>query len=390
MILQRLEILNYKNIAETTLEFSPNVNCFIGHNGEGKTNLLDAIYFLSFTKSATNHIDSLNIRHGEDFLMLKGSYVESSPSTPLQITCGLKRGQAKQFRRNQKLYRRLSEHIGLIPLILVSPNDQELILGGSEERRRFMDQVISQYDHAYLESLSRCNKALQQRNTLLKKYADAQDILDFSTSSQSTPDPEILALYEEIMATEGEKIYAARKSFVEVFTPIFQQYYSRISGDKEVVGLHYISQCERGPLLETIQRGRERDKIVGYSLHGIHKDDLEMTLADYPIKREGSQGQNKTYLISLKLAEFQFLAKNNNSLLTPNSSLLTAKPILLLDDIFDKLDSTRVEQIINLVSDRQFGQIFITDTNRENIDRILEKTGHDYRLFTVHNGTCTC
>lgn len=354
-MLKRLEILNYKNIESTLLEFSPNVNCFIGQNGEGKTNLLDAIYFLSFTKSATNHIDSMNIRHGEDMMMLKGIYDDDE-----EVVCGLKRGQAKQIRRNKKLYKRISDHIGLFPLILISPNDQQLILGGSEERRRFMDQVISQYDHNYLHSLTRYNQALQQRNKLLK---------------QEEISNELLVIYEEIMAEEGEKIYAARQQFINDFTPLFQKYYSLISGDKEQISLEYISQCSRGPLLETIQNAREKDKIMGYSLHGIHKDDIEMSLGDYPIKREGSQGQNKTYLISLKLAQFNFLRSTTGKV-----------PILLLDDIFDKLDAERMKQIIKLVSGRQFGQIFITDTNRENIDRILEKTGKDYLLYNVKGG----
>ena len=354
-MLKKLEILNYKNIESAVLEFSPNVNCFIGCNGEGKTNLLDAIYFLSFTKSATNHIDSMNIRHGEDMMMLKGEYDDDN-----QVVCGLKRGQSKQIKYNQKLYKRISDHIGLLPLILISPNDQQLIRGNSEERRRFMDQVIAQYDRSYLHSLTRCNQALAQRNKLLKLENTSDDLL---------------IIYEEIMAEEGERIYAARRKFINDITPLFQKYYNLISENREKITLDYISQCARGPLLQTIQVGRDKDKIIGYSLHGVHKDDIEMTLGGYPIKKEGSQGQNKTYLVSLKLAQFNFL-----------HSVTGRTPILLLDDIFDKLDAERMTQIIKLVSGKQFGQIFITDTNRENIDRILENTGKDYLLYNVKGG----
>lgn len=365
MILKRLEILNYKNIGETSVEFSPNVNCFVGQNGQGKTNLLDAIYFLSFTKSATNHIDSMNIRHGEDVMMLKGVY--DLNGTEETIQCGLKRGQAKQMRRNMKLYKRMSEHLGLLPVILVSPNDSELIGGGSEERRKLMDVVISQYNNDYLGSLMRYSKALQQRNSILKQFED---------SPISGNVDELLDMYDEMMAEEGVKIYAERKKFVDEFVPVFQDYYNKISEGKETVGLKYVSHCERGDLLEIIRDSRKKDLVVGYSLHGVHKDELEMTLDGYGIKREGSQGQNKTFLIALKLAQFNFLKETGSR----------TTPLLLLDDIFDKLDASRVAQIVSLANDEHFGQIFITDTNREHIDRILESTGKDYKLFSVREG----
>lgn len=364
MVIKKLEILNYKNIGEACLEFSPNVNCFIGSNGEGKTNLLDAIYFLSFTKSASNHVDSMNIRHGEDVMMLKGVYDLNGAEEIIQ--CGLKRGQAKQMRRNMKLYKRMSEHVGLLPAILVSPNDTALIGGGSDERRKFVDVVVSQFDKDYLNSLIRYNQALQQRNALLRQMSDG-------------PVPgadEMMAMYEMIMAERGEAIYAVRRLFINELTQVFQQYYDTISLGKEEVGLEYRSHCDRGDLLDVIQSSRAKDLAVGYSLHGIHKDELEMTLGGFPIKREGSQGQNKTYLVALKLAQFSFLSRTGSR----------TTPVLLLDDIFDKLDATRVEQIVRLVSDERFGQIFLTDTNRENIDRILERTGQDYRLFSVKGG----
>lgn len=362
MILKQLNILNYRNIAEAELVMSPKINCFVGSNGEGKTNILDAIYFLSFTKSTANNIDSNNIRHGQEMMMVQGIY--DLNGTEEEISVGMKMKQKKHVKRNKKDYKKMSEHIGLLPLILVSPNDNELILGGSEERRRFMDIVISQYNSDYMFSLMNYNKAVQQRNAMLK--------------AEEEPLPEIIGVFEEMMAMYGEKIYDERRKFIEEFIPIFQTFYSRISGGNERVGLNYVSHCQRGPLLDVIQRDRFKDRAIGYSLHGVHKDDLEMTLDGFPIKREGSQGQNKTYLISLKLAQFNFLKRTGSQ----------TTPLLLLDDIFDKLDAIRVEHIVQVVSDPAFGQIFITDTNRENMDKILERSDNNYKLFNVKAGVC--
>ena len=360
MILKRLSILNYKNIEQADLEFSPNVNCFIGQNGMGKTNLLDAIYYLSFCKSATNPIDSQVMRHEADFFVVQGLY-ETSQGDEEEIYCGMKRRQKKTFKRNKKAYQRFSEHVGFIPLVMVSPSDNELILGGSEERRRFMDVAISQHDKEYLAQLINYDKALQQRNALLKQ--------------EEEPDAELLGLWEEMMAQTGEIIYQRRKEFIEGLTPIFQHFYGQISGENETVSLAYSSHGERGSLLATIRNGRAKDRIMGYSLHGVHKDDLVMQLGGYPIKREGSQGQNKTYLIALKLAQFDYLRRLGSKV-----------PILLLDDIFDRLDASRVEQIIRLVSSDTFGQIFITDVNRGHLDRIVSSATGDYKLYTVDNG----
>ena len=357
MILEKLSLINYKNIQTATLELSPKINCLIGQNGVGKTNVLDAIYFLSFCHSASNPTDSQVIRHGADFLVAEGSY-----SDDLTIYCGMKRGTKKHFKRNKKEYKRLSEHIGLIPLVMVSPSDTLLIEGGSEERRRLMDLVISQYDRGYIESMNRYNKALLQRNTMLKQ--------------EEEPDVEVLSLWEEQMALEGERIYQRRNAFVKELVPIFQHYYEQISGNKEQVAIEYVSHCQRGPLLEVIQRDRAKDRIMGYSLHGVHRDDLVFLLGGHPLKREGSQGQHKTFVISLKLAQFDFLKRTNTQ----------TTPLLLLDDIFDKLDAERVEQIVRLVAGDDFGQIFITDTNREHLDSILSRSSHDYKIFHVENG----
>ena len=360
MILKRLSILNYRNIAEAELEFSPKINCLVGHNGEGKTNVLDAIYFLSLTKSMANSVDSMNIRHGEELMMVQGIY--DLNGTEEEISIGMKMHQKKHVRRNKKEYKRMAEHIGLLPIIIASPGDSAIISGGSDERRRLMDIVISQYDTDYMNALTTYNKALQQRNALLK--ADEE------------PDEGIMGVYEEMMAESGERIYRKRQAFVEEFIPVFQHFYSLISGGDEPVSLSYTSHCQRGALLDIIRRDRQKDRIVGYSLHGIHKDDLEMSLGGYPIKREGSQGQNKTYMISLKLAQFDFLKRTGSK----------TTPLLLLDDIFDKLDAQRVEQIVNLVASDAFGQIFITDTNREHLDKILERTKGEYKIFMVENG----
>ncbi|KAA6347701.1 DNA replication and repair protein RecF [termite gut metagenome] len=360
MILRHISILSYKNIEQAELSFSTKLNCFVGLNGMGKTNLLDAVHFLSFCKSAGSSIDSQNIRHEEDFFVIQGFYEMENGSTE-EIYCGLKRRQKKRFKRNKKEYERLSEHIGLLPLVMVSPKDAELISGGSEERRHFMDIVISQYDKGYLNALIRYNKALIQRNTLLK--------------SEYPVEEDLFLVWEETMAQTGEAVYRKRETFIREFLPIFQSFYALISHEREQVGLGYESHARDASLLEVIQTSRKYDKIMGYSLRGVHKDELNMSLSGFPIKREGSQGQNKTYLIALKLAQFDFLKRNGTTL-----------PLLLLDDIFDKLDASRVEEIIKLVASNRFGQIFITDTNQEHLDRVLPKAGSDYKIFRVDKG----
>ena len=325
----------------------------------GKTNLLDAIYYLSFCKSYSHIADSQIIRHDEDFFMLQGYYDNNGNEE--EVYCGMKKRQKKQFKRNKKEYSRFSDHIGFLPLVMVSPADSELIAGGSDERRRFMDVVISQYDKEYLDALIRYNKALTQRNTLLKSELPVEE--------------ELFLVWEETMAQAGEVVFKKREAFIKEFIPIFQSFYSFISQDKEQVGLSYDSHAREASLLEVLKQSRERDKIMGFSLRGIHKDELNMLLGEFPIKKEGSQGQNKTYLVALKLAQFDFLKRTGRTV-----------PLLLLDDIFDKLDASRVEQIVKLVAGDNFGQIFITDTNREHLDRILYKVGSDYKMFFVEKG----
>lgn len=358
MILEKLTIMNYKNIGEVGLDFSPKVNCFIGQNGVGKTNVLDAIHYLSFCRSSISSVDSQVIRHGEDFFMLEGRYA-TDEGEPENVYCGMKRGTKKHFKRNGKEYKRLSEHIGLIPIVMVAPADNMIIDGLSEERRRLLDMVISQFDNAYIDHLSRYSKALLQRNTLLKQ--------------EEEPDASLLDVLEEQMGYEGEQVFAAREAFVNELIPVFQHFHEAISGGREEVGISYESHCRRGPLAEVIRRDRFKDRAVGYSLHGVHRDDLLFTIGGHQMKREGSQGQNKTFAVALKLAQFEFLKRTASR----------TTPLLLLDDIFDKLDSDRVERIVEIVGTSDFGQIFVTDTNRDHLDRILERSAGDYKIFEV-------
>ncbi|HQB69467.1 MAG TPA: DNA replication/repair protein RecF [Paludibacteraceae bacterium] len=358
MHIDKISILNYRNITECELQFSPKINCFLGQNGMGKTNLLDAIYYLSFCKSHLNPVDTQVIKHGSDFFMLQGVYQRKEVEE--LISCAVKYRTKKQFKRNKKDYERLSDHIGVIPVVLISPSDLDLITDGSDERRRFLDTVISQYDKPYLSSLIRYNAALQHRNAMMKEQMLDETMLD---------------IYEEQMAIEATYIYQKRAEFIDAFTPVFQQFYAEISAGKEQVALHYTSHLQQGDLRPLLKECRQRDHLLGYTTRGSHKDDLSMLLGEYPMKRTGSQGQNKTYLVALKLAQFVYLKQVSEQ-----------TPILLLDDIFDKLDVERVTRIVKLVSRDEFGQIFITDTNREHLDEIIMRLGGDARIFEVVDG----
>ena len=362
MILKSLNILNYKNIREANLDFAEKINCFVGLNGQGKTNLLDAIYYLSFTKSFFNVIDSQNITHGEEMALIQGKYENEET-----ISCGLKRGQKKQFRRGKKDYKRLLDHIGLIPLVIVSPQDAELITDGSDERRRFLDGVIAQQDRKYLEHLTTYNALLKQRNALLKQLSESSESIERSGNS------DLFEVLELQMAQHADYIFRERSAFIERFTPLFQELYAEIAGAAEVVSLKYVSQLQDRDLEEAFKRTRSRDIILGWTSQGIHKDDLPMMLGEYPLKQVASQGQQKTFLLALKLAQALYLGK----------------PILLLDDIFDKLDSTRMERIISLLQSDRFGQIFITDTDRQHLSELLPTENKQSRLFTVSGGIIT-
>lgn len=405
MILQSLNILNYRNIREASLEFAPKLNCFVGLNGQGKTNVLDAIYLLSFAKSAFTSQDSLNITHGEQMSMVQGVYSSLStlsasglstlsPEGGLTtISCGLRKGVKKQFRRDKKDYPRLIDHIGLIPLVMISPSDQQLIDEGSDERRRFMDVVISQIDRKYLDCLTTYNSLLKQRNALLKQYGDAPN-----------PPDDLLEVLEWQMVEPAEYIYKARTEFFEAFQPFFERVYRQIAGldnpenpdryaipenadnpgSPEIPVLRYVSQLQDRDLREAYVRTRQRDLILGWTSQGIHKDDLDMRLGEYPLKQVGSQGQQRTFVLAMKLAQALYLSKVESQK-SKDRFAQSQKPILLLDDIFDRLDSERVERIVEMVQGPEFGQIFITDTDRQHLTEIL-KPNNNAKIFHVENG----
>jgi len=375
-MLKSLNILNYRNIHEASLDFSAKLNCFVGLNGQGKTNVLDAIYLLSFTKSAYTSQDSLNITHGEEMAMVQGVYnAKMSEAAPLNdemmtISCGLRRGVKKQFRKDKKDYPRLLDHIGLIPLVMVCPADHQLIEEGSDERRRFMDVVIGQRNRKYLDSLATYNALLKQRNALLKQYADAP-----------TPPDDLLEVLEWQMVEPAEYIFKARTDFFTEFEPYFQEVYKTIAGRNNATEMHdetpvlrYVSQLQNRELREAYVKTRQRDLILGWTSQGPHKDDLDMRLGEWPLKQVGSQGQQRTFVLAMKLAQALYLADSTGE-----------APILLLDDIFDRLDSERVERIVAMVQGEQFGQIFITDTDRQHLTDIIQP-GPDAKIFHVENG----
>ena len=383
MILQSLNILNYRNIREASLEFGDKLNCFVGLNGQGKTNVLDAIYLLSFAKSAFTAQDSLNITHGEEMAMVQGVYKGQSDNVQstkegFTISCGLRKGVKKQFRKDKKDYQRLIDHIGLIPLVMISPSDQQLIDEGSDERRRFMDVVISQLDRKYLDCLTTYNALLKQRNALLKQLAE-----------KPTPDPslkggeiaeDLLEVLEWQMIEPAEYIFAKRTAFFEAFNPYFARTYAQISDSAEIPNLRYISQLQDRDLREAYIKTRQRDLILGWTSQGVHKDDLEMKLGEWPLKQVGSQGQQRTFVLAMKLAQALYLGESGIKNQEPRQ-----KPILLLDDIFDRLDSERVERIVEMVQGDEFGQIFITDTDRQHLTEIL-KPNANAKIFHVEGG----
>ncbi len=362
MNIENISIINYKNIGEVSVDFSPKLNCFIGRNGAGKTNMLDAVYYLSFCKSFFNSIDQLNINHEESFFMLNGKYKRLDSDETISV--GLKKGQKKQFKRNSKIYKKLAEHIGLLPLVMITPSDVNLILGGSDERRKFMDGVISQYNQNYLADLLKYNRALLQRNNLLKHFAAERNF-----------DAELLSIWDMQLIEYGNRIHEQRMKFVEKLIPVFQHYYSFISQGNEKVSLVHQSGLYEKSFEELLKESLQKDRAAQYTTQGIHKDDLVYYIGDFPIKKMGSQGQKKTYLVALKLAQFDFVKEISG-----------LKPILLLDDVFDKFDQHRVEQIIKVVAGEQFGQIFLTDTNREHLDSIIKKMNTDFRIFNVEAG----
>lgn len=362
MHLKHLNILNFKSYEEVELNLHSKVNCFVGNNGVGKTNLLDGIFYLSMCKSNFNSIDYQNIRHDADFFVVQGLYERQGKEE--NIYCAVKKDTGKTFKKNGKEYQRLAEHIGFVPIVIISPADSALILEGSEERRKYINGVISQYNKPYLDSIIKYNKLLANRNRLLKER---------SSSNSSFFD--LIDVIDDQLDELARPIYEQRFEFTQKLTPIFQKYYQKVSNGVEQVQLIYQSSLADRSLKEILRENLEKDRALQYTSKGIHKDDLILTINGHPIKKEGSQGQQKTYLIALKLAQFNFIQQISG-----------IKPILLLDDIFDKLDMERVEQFIRLVSDHEFGQIFITDTNKARLDEILKRVDTGFSLFNVSNG----
>lgn len=361
MILNKINITNFKNIGHAELTFSDKLNCFLGDNGMGKSNLLDAVYYLGFCRSFTGANDSLLIRRGEDFALLQAVFTRKGAKEDLNISLG--GAKRKSVKRSGKEYTRLSDHIGLFPAVIISPADMDLIAGPGEVRRRFMDMVISQGDAQYLDALIKYNNALENRNKLLRS-----DIRDAA----------LFMAYESAMDMYGNIITSGRRRFVDELREIHQRFYSAIAGPGEVTTLAFSTQADKaedGSLAALLDHYREKDRLLGYTSAGPHRDDLEMTLGELPLRRTASQGQSKTFTIALRLAQYEFLSRN-----------VGMKPLLLLDDIFDKLDKNRVENIINLVSDNDFGQIFITDTNRKHLDEILTLHPTEHALWTVSEG----
>ncbi len=359
MYLKKLSLVNYKNFAAADFDFDNKINCFVGNNGIGKTNVLEAIYFLSFTKGYFNSVASQHIKHHNDFFVIDGTYQKANRQE--NINCSLKRGAKKVIKRNGKEYEKLSEHIGHIPLVIISPVDNNLIAEGSDVRRKFMDGVISQSDTLYLQHLIQYQKVLSQRNSLLKYFA-----------ANHTFDALNIEIYNTQLADLGEKIHEKRKNFLADFIPIFKKRYQHISNGNEIVNLRYKSQLENNNLLDLLVQHINKDKLLQYTSVGIHKDDLVFEIGEYPIKKYGSQGQQKSYLIALKLAQFDFIRKQSD-----------IKPILLLDDIFDKLDENRVTQLLQLVNEDNFGQLFISDTNAKRTEKVIKKTKQSYKMFKL-------
>lgn len=365
MVLERISILNFKNITQADLSFSANINCLLGNNGTGKTNLLDAVYYLSISKSAMNLTDGQCVTHGSDFFMVDGHYLVGEDERRENITCSFKKGSSgKVLKRNGKEYERMADHIGVLPIVMVSPADTALINESADERRRFLNGFLSQIERDYLGALVRYNHLLAERNKILKSgggyYADVLTIVNMQ------------------LADVAAVIFAKRKEFIDKLSPIVSGYYRAISDDREDVSITYKSDLFEAPLEELLEKSAERDRIMGHTTVGVHRDDLVMKILDYPIRKYGSQGQQKCILIAMKLAQFEIIKQ-----------VTGLRAIMLLDDVFDKLDFLRVERLMEIVSGDHFGQIFLTDSNKVRIENIIRQINTNHRIFTVEAGDFT-
>lgn len=359
MFLKKISLFNYKNISEVNYDFDAKINCFVGKNGIGKTNVLDAIYHLAYGKSYFNPLAIQNIKHGEEFFVIDGEFEKADRTE--QIVSSFKKGQKKILKRNGKPYEKFSDHIGFIPLVIISPADNDLIIEGSETRRKFIDSVISQLDSAYLQELIQYQKIISQRNALLKYFA-LNHVFETDT----------LSIYNEQLHGLGQQIFEKRKQFIDAFLPIFNKHHHAITGAAEEVQLVYESHLFENDTLTLLEQNLPKDRALQYTSVGVHKDDLSFQIDHHPIKKFGSQGQQKSFLIALKLAQFEFVKKQSGE-----------KPILLFDDIFDKLDENRVSKIVEMVNQEEFGQLFISDTHTERTEKIVKTTHQSYKIFNL-------
>ena len=363
MHLSHLEILQFKNVSEAKIDLAEKVNCFLGNNGAGKTTLLDAIYYLAFCKSFFNPIDSQNIQYEGGFFMLDSKFVLDGEDE--RIYCGQKRNEKKKFKRNEKEYDRLADHIGTIPLVMIAPSDTDLIREGSDVRRKFMDGIISQYNRAYLDTLMQYNRLLAQRNAMLKHlWLEGRRF-----------DETAFEVFDEQLHVCGTEIHKERVKFLESYLPIFSNFYELVSGGAEKVHIQYESHLNDESLIDLLKQSRQNDMRAHYTTKGVHKDDLQFHIGEHPMKKFGSQGQQKSFVIALKLAQFDYLKELKNR-----------KPILLLDDIFDKLDDNRVGALMKLVSEDHFGQIFLTDANLHRVPDLFKDENVPLKKFKVELG----
>jgi DNA replication and repair protein RecF len=363
MILNNLKILNFNNYSEENVAFCNGINCLTGPNGSGKTNLLDAIYLLALTKSAFNKTDAQNVKHTEAFFSVSGNY--SLEQDNFQLQCSFKAGEKKMVRLNQVPYTRLSDHIGKFPVVLATPDDTNMIREGGEERRKFFDGILAQTDHDYLEHLIKYNAYLQQRNSLLKTALETRRL-----------DTTLLDTYDSRLIPHANALHARRSTFVAFFEPVFNRHYAHLSNHAEEVSLQYNSLQHSDSYAQLLKNARSTDLVYGRTTVGPHKDDFVFNLGNHPMKKFGSQGQQKCFVIALKLAQYHAMLELNGQ-----------KPTLLLDDIFDKLDDNRIANLLNTLQSSTFGQIFITDARPERSLSLLGALQKETRFFKVFKGT---